>query len=79
MDAEDYKNYIRMSDSSYGKLLSMRKPFLERQNTNMRICISVDKRLAVVLRYLAIGRYFKDLKYPTIMPPTVLSQAIVQT
>lgn len=31
-DAEDYKNYFRMSDSSYNKLLSMVKPFLEREN-----------------------------------------------
>lgn len=78
-DADDYKNYFRMSDNLYNKLLSMVKPFLQRQDTNMRQCISAAERLAVTLRYLATGRHFEDLKFSVIMSPAAISQAVIET
>lgn len=76
-DPKDYKNYFCVSDSSYNKLLSMLKPLLERQNTNMRNCVSADERLAVTLRYLVIGRYFEDLKFFAIISPAIIISQVV--
>lgn len=78
-DEDDYKNYFRMSDNLFNKLLSMVKPFLERKDTNMRKCISAEERLAVTLRYLATGRHFEDLKFSVIMSPAVIGQAVIET
>lgn len=57
-DVEDFKNYFRMDESTFNKLLQMVEPFLKRQDRNMRESISVRERLALTLRYLATGRNF---------------------
>ncbi|KAK4876884.1 hypothetical protein RN001_009390 [Aquatica leii] len=78
-DAADYKNYFRMSATTFNKLLSMVKPFIQRQNSNTRECITAEERLAVTLRYLATGRYFEDLKFSAIISPSAISKAVIET
>ena len=65
--------------STYNKLLEMVKPFLERQNTNMRECIIAEERLAITLRYLATGRHFEDLKFSALVSPRSIRAAIIET
>lgn len=76
---DDYKNYFRMSGNTFNMLLGLVRPYMTRQNTHLRSCISVEERLAVTLRYLATGRYFEDLKFSAIMSPYSISCAVMET
>lgn len=78
-ETEDYKNYFRMDENTFDKLLDLVSPFLNRESTNMRQCISVKERLAVTLTYLATGRSFEDMKFSAIMSPSSLSTAVIET
>lgn len=78
-EADDYKNYFRMSEGTFDKLLGMVKPFMTRNNTNMRESLPVSERLALTLRYLATGRNLEDLKFSAVMSPASISIAIVET
>ena len=59
-DQEDYRNYFRMDEACFQKLLGLVQPFIARCDTNMRECISPSERLTLTLRYLATGRTFED-------------------
>ena len=76
-EPEDYKNYFRMNDITFDKLLKLVTPFL--LDTNTRQCLPVKQRLAVTLRYLATGRNFKDLKFSTVKSLSSVSTAIIKT
>lgn len=78
-EKDDFANYYRMKDACYDQLLQMVKPYLTRQDTNMRKAITAEERLAVTLSYLATGRNIKDLKYSAIMSPAAISQSIIET
>ena len=78
-ESGDYKNYFRMSESTFNMLLGMVKPFLSRQDANMRNCLSVGERLAVTLRYLTTGRDSEDLKFSAVISPASISKAVVET
>lgn len=78
-DAEDFRNYFRMDQQIYDKLLTMVTPFLRRQDTVMRKSISVTERLSLTLRYLATGRNFEDLKFSALMSPASISVAVLET
>ena len=57
---EEWRENFRMSRDSFFELCEEVRPFLEKQTTNMRVPISVEKQLAVTLYYLADeGRYRK--------------------
>jgi len=47
-DRDKYKNHLRMSRDQFFELLSKVKPYIEKQETNMRECISVSYRAPVV-------------------------------
>ena len=78
-EADDYKKFFRMSEGTFDKLLGMVKPFMTRNNTNMRESLPVSERLALTLRYLATGRNFEDFKFSAVMSPGSISIAIVET
>ena len=50
-----YVNYFRMNKDTFGELLNLIEPRLQRQHTNTRRCISTSGRLALTLRFLATG------------------------
>ncbi|CAH2007757.1 unnamed protein product [Acanthoscelides obtectus] len=77
--SEDFKNYLRMDEASFRKLLTLVKPHIKRQNTVMRKAISAEERLIVTLRYLATGRTFEDLKFSAIISPQALGKIIPET
>lgn len=78
-EPEDYRNYFRMSSDVYFELLNMLRPYITKQNTNMRQAISANERLAVTLRFLATGRSFEDLKFSSIISPTTISEIVMET
>lgn len=78
-EKEDYRNYFRMDEGTYNKLLQKITLYLTREDTVMRNSISVHERLALTLRYLATGRNFEDLKYSVIMSAASISKAILET
>lgn len=75
----DYKNYLRMDEKLYLKLLSLVTPMIQRQDTIMRKAISAHERLAVTLRFLATGRNYECLKFSAIMSPQALGRIIPET
>jgi len=44
-DQDMYKNYLRLSREQFCELLSKVKPYIEKQDTNMRECISANVKL----------------------------------
>lgn len=76
---EDLKNYLRMDEACFKKILKLVKPYLQRKNTVMRKAISAEERLLVTLRFLATGRTFEDLKYSAIISPQALGKIIPET
>ena len=76
---EDWRNYMRMIESTYVELLEMVKPFIIREDTYMRKSISPHKRLSATLRCLATGRCIKDLNYSVRIEVSTLSEIIPET
>jgi hypothetical protein len=62
-EPEDFKNYLRMDEKTYLKLLTMVTPMIEKKDTVTRNSISAHERLSVTLRFLATGRSYEDLKF----------------
>lgn len=46
---------LRMSAECFEELLFMVTPYIEKMDTNMRLAIRADKRLAITLIFLASG------------------------
>jgi hypothetical protein len=53
---DDFRNYLRMNDTTFDHLLNMVKPYVTKQNTVMRASVSPEERLIATLRFLAAGR-----------------------
>ena len=57
---DEWRENFQMSKESFMKLCDKVKPFLQKQSTNMRSAIDVEKQLSVTLYYLLDeGRYCK--------------------
>jgi len=78
-EPEDFKNYLRMDEKTYLKLLTMVTPLIVKKDTVMRESISPHERLSVTLRFLATGRSYEDLKYSAIISSQALGQIIPET
>lgn len=78
-DPSDYRNYLRMSEEVYNKLLSLVTPLIQKKNTVMRTSISPHERLTATLRFLATGRSYECMKYSTIISPQALGKIIPET
>lgn len=76
---DDLKNYLRMDDKMFKKLLKVVKPNITKKNTKMRKAISAEERLIATLRFLATGRSFEDLKFSTLISPQALGVIIPET
>jgi hypothetical protein len=48
-DPDMYKNQLRVSRKQFFELLSKVKPYIEKQDTDMRECISAHVKLMIVL------------------------------
>ena len=54
-DPCSFRNYLRMTDASFQELCGLVAPSIQRQDTNMRLAISVAQRVTLTLRFLATG------------------------
>jgi len=76
----DYKNYLRMDADTFGELLEMVTPLIEKNTTVMRTPISAEQRLLATLRYLVSGDSFEELKFQTVITAAqTLGRIIVET
>jgi len=55
-DAQQFRNFTRMSAVEVQSLVNMRGPVIGKQDTAMRNAISVEERVMVTLRFLATGK-----------------------
>jgi hypothetical protein len=55
-DAQQFRNFIRMSAVEVQSLVNMLGPVIGKQDTAMRKAISVEGRVLVTLRFLATGK-----------------------
>ncbi|XP_071054722.1 putative nuclease HARBI1 [Onthophagus taurus] len=75
----DYKNYLRMDPTTFGELLVMITPLIEKQHTIMREAISPKQRLFATLRYLTSGLTYEGLKFETAIAAQTLGKIIIET
>lgn len=75
----DYRNYLRMNETVYQKLLSLVSPLIQKNDTIMRTAIPPHERLTATLRFLATGRSYECLKYSTLISPQSLGRIIPET
>lgn len=55
-DTRLYKTILRMTPTQFQFILDRVSPFISKQDTNFRNCISAAERLQVTLMYLATGK-----------------------
>lgn len=75
----DYKNYLRMENHTFYKLLNLVRPYIEKKNTVMLESISAEERLVATLRFLATGRSYEDLKFSCVISAQALGKIIPET
>ena len=59
-----------MNEPTFLVLLSLVTPIIEKQDTMMKTAITPHERLPCILRYLATGRSYEDLKFSTFISLT---------
>lgn len=62
-EPEQFKQFLRMSEESFTKLLDRIQPQIEKSNTKFRDAISARNKLIVTLRFLATGETYRSLMY----------------
>lgn len=79
LEPSDWRNYLRMNEDSFFRLLDLVTPMIKKKDTNMRQSISCHERLAATLRFLATGMNYEELKYVTAISPQRLGVIIPET
>ncbi|KAI8437467.1 hypothetical protein MSG28_011789 [Choristoneura fumiferana] len=74
-DPECYRNFLRMKHEDFQYLCNKISPAIKKQDTNMRLAISVEERLAITLRFLASDSY-RSLSYLFRVPRQTISKII---
>lgn len=75
-EPELYRSFIRMTADQFDRLLHLVRPYIRKNDTNMRMSISPENRLTLTLRYLATGENFTSLQYIFRIPQTTISRII---
>ncbi|PIO06783.1 hypothetical protein AB205_0158390 [Aquarana catesbeiana] len=76
---DDFRNFLRITDPVFHRLLAKLTPYISRQDTCMRQAITPEQRFVATLRYLATGRSLQDLKFSTGISPQALGIIIPET
>ncbi|XP_023312264.1 uncharacterized protein LOC111692469 [Anoplophora glabripennis] len=77
-DAQQFKNFIRMSAVDFEELLSKVGRIIQKEDTHLRASISPSERLMVTLRFLATGDSHQSLMYLFRIPACTMSGFIPQ-
>ncbi|XP_071581574.1 putative nuclease HARBI1 [Temnothorax nylanderi] len=78
-DKEYFTRFFRMRIDLFDQLVEKVAPYIQRQNTNMRECISPKERMSLTLRFLATGESYRSLEYSTRIPACTISRIIPET
>jgi hypothetical protein len=78
-EPEDYRNFLRMNETTFDELLNLVTPLIERKTTRMRTPVSAKDRLSLTLRYLTTGNLFEDLKFTARVSPQLMGDLIPET
>lgn len=78
-DSDYFNRFFRMRHDLFDQLVELVTPYIQRQNTNMRQCISPKERLSLTLRFLATGESYRSLEYSTRIPACTISRIIPET
>lgn len=73
---DKFFNYFRMSIDTFHYLLDKLTHNLQKQNTQMRLCVPPKEMLAITLRYLASGNTFMDLHYSYRLGVSTISKIV---
>lgn len=77
-DPERYKNFLRMNEETFNKLLAMLHSSITKKDTNMRQAVSSRDRLAITLRFLATGETYASLSTSLRVPACTISLIVPQ-
>lgn len=77
-DPEQYRQFLRVSESTFQNLLRLVKPKIEKANTKFRNAISATDKLIVTLRFLATGESYRSLMYNFRISESTISLFIPQ-
>lgn len=75
-ETDDFRNYLRINETTYQYLLNLISPIISRADTVMRRTLIPHERLSASLRFLATGRSYEDLKFSTCISKPALSAII---
>ncbi|XP_018360500.1 PREDICTED: putative nuclease HARBI1 [Trachymyrmex cornetzi] len=78
-DQEYFQRFFRMRIDLFDQLVEIVTPYIQRQDTNMRQCISSKERISLTLRFLATGESYRSLEYSTRIPACTISRIIPET
>lgn len=56
-DPDFYRAQLRMYPEDFGQLLRGVDPYIRKQDTVLRLAVTVEKRLTVTLKFLVTGKY----------------------
>lgn len=76
LDANNFKNFIRMDENTFHLLLDLVKNDISRKDTMWRNSISARDRLTITLRYLATGETYKSLEYSFRVGQSTISKIV---
>ena len=62
-DKVEYGKFLRMLPEVFYELLREIEASITKQNTVMRVSLLPDMKLAAIIRYLATGACYTDLRY----------------
>jgi hypothetical protein len=77
--SNDYCNYLRMSEDNVISLSEKVRPLIEKEDTVLRTAITAEERLAITIRFLAIGRSYEDLTFSAIISLQALAKILLET
>lgn len=78
-DSDYFQRFFRMRSDLFDQLVDMVTPFIQRQDTNMRECISPRDRVSVTLRFLTTGEAYRSLEYSMRIPACTISRIVPET
>ena len=73
----DFIGFMRMEPAMFQELLMRLTPKLTKAYTNWRKALEPGLKLAVTLRFLAIGSSYRDLAYASFKPHNTISSILI--
>ena len=55
-DGVDFQSMFRIDTKTIENLLSMMTPYIEKEDSHLRSCVTARERLHITVRYLATGQ-----------------------